>query len=266
MTSPGFHVRQTPVEYAEMTTKLMVNIFIRSLFIHSFLNFPRMQNLGFCFSLLPVLKQLRPAPQEEIAFLKRHLQLFNTHPYLSGAIIGSVVKEELRTGGREGETVERQKNTFMAPYAALGDPLFGGALKPFCSTFSVLLAFMGFVIAPAVYLLLFNPIHLWIRVKGFLAGLREGNGAFRYIAALNLPRLTAVIRSMALAVMGILGAYVLFSFGADLKLRFPENIALSLAGLLTVLLSYRLIKAGIPQTALFYGYALLILLGSWFLC
>jgi len=254
------------VEHAEMTTKLLANIFIRSLFIHSFLNFPRMQNLGFCFSVLPVLKQLHSAPEEKNDFLKRHLQLFNTHPYLSGAIIGSVVKEEMRTGGRGGETAVRLKNTFMAPYAAMGDPLFGGALKPFCSAVSVLLAFMGFVFAPIVYLLLFNPIHLWIRVNGFLAGLREGNGGFRYIAVLNLPRLTAIIRSMALAAMGILAAYVLFSFGTDLKLRFPENSVLGLTGFMIVVLSYRLIKAGVPQTALFYGYSLLILLVSWFLC
>ncbi len=249
-----------------MTTKLLTNIFIRSLFIHSSLNFPRMQNLGFCFSMLPALKKLRLGPAEGAAFLKRHLQLFNTHPYLSGAIIGSAVKEELRTEGREGESVVRLKNTFMAPYAAMGDPLFGGALKPFCSTVSVLLAFMGFLFAPVVYLLLFNPLHLWIRLKGFLAGFREGNGAFRYIAALNLPWLTGIIRTMTLIVAGMLAAFALFSFGAGLKLRFPENIAFSLTGLIIVLLSYRLIKAGIPQTALLYGYALLILLGSWFLC
>ena len=103
-------------------------------------------------------------------------------------------------------------------------------------------------------------------MNGFQAGLREGNGGFRYIAALNLPRLTAIIRSMALAAMGILAAYVQFSFGTDLKLRFPENSVLGLTGFMIVVLSYRLIKAGVPQTALFYGYSLLILLVSWFLC
>ena len=105
-----------------MTTKLLANIFIRSLFIHSFLNFPRMQNLGFCFSVLPVLKQLHSAPEEKNDFLKRHLQLFNTHPYLSGAIIGSVVKEEMRTGGRGGETAVRLKTPLwppMRPWAIL---------------------------------------------------------------------------------------------------------------------------------------------------
>lgn len=249
-----------------MTTKLLTNIFIRSLFIHSSLNFPRMQNLGFCFSVIPLLKQLQLPPAEKTAFLKRHLQLFNTHPYLSGAIIGSVVKEELGTEGRGGETAVRLKNTFMAPYAAMGDPLFSGALKPLCSTVSVLLAFMGFLFTPIVYLLLFNLVHLWIRLKGFLAGCREGNGAFMYISALNLPRLTGIIRSLCLVAAGMLAAFMLFSFGTDLKLGFPGNIVLSLTGLVIILVSYRLIRAGIPQTALLYGYALLILLGSWFLC
>jgi mannose PTS system EIID component len=255
-----------PVEYAEMTSKLLTNIFLRSLFIHSSLNYPRMQNLGFCFSLTPVLKQLALTPPREAVFLKRHLQLFNTHPYLSGAIIGSVVREELRAEGREGEAVTRLKNTFMAPYAAMGDPLFSGALKPFCSTVTVLLALMGFLFAPVVYLLLFNPFHLWIRVKSFLEGYREGNGAFKYISTLNLPRLTGIVRWMSLAAAGVLAAFILFFFGEEMKAGFPENATLSMAGLVFILLSYALIKAGIPQTVILYSCASLILLGSWFLC
>ena len=257
---------KNPVEHAEMISKLLTNIFLRSLFIHSSLNYPRVQNLGFCFSVIPVLKQLGLTPAREAVFLKRHLQLFNTHPYLSGAIIGSVVKEELRAEGREGEAVTRLKNTFMAPYAAMGDPLFSGALKPLCSTVSVLLAFMGFLFAPVVYLLLFNPLHLWIRMKSFLEGYREGNAAFKYISALNLPRLTGIIRLMSLAAAGVLSAVLLFSFGMEMKAGFPENIAVSVSGLLFILLSYGLIKAGISQTVLLYSSASLILLGSWFLC
>ena len=249
-----------------MTSKLLTNIFLRSFFIHSSLNYPRMQNLGFCFSVIPVLKQLGLTPPQETVFLKRHLQLFNTHPYLSGAIIGSVVREEMRAGGREGEAVTRLKNTFMAPYAAMGDPLFSGALKPFCSTVSVLMALMGFLFAPVVYLLLFNPLHLWLRVKGFLEGYREGNAAFKFIGGLNLPRLTGIIRGVSLAAAGVLASVILSFLGMEIDVNFPEHVALSVAGLLFILISYGLIKAGIPQTVLLYSSASLILLGSWFLC
>ncbi|MDX9746323.1 MAG: PTS system mannose/fructose/sorbose family transporter subunit IID [Syntrophales bacterium] len=248
-----------------MTIKLLINTFIRSLFIHSSLNFPRMQNLGFCFSMGPVLKKLKLPPPMKAAFIKRHLQLFNTNPYMSSAIIGSVVREELQGEGQDEETVECLKNTFMAPYAAMGDPLFSGALKPFCSTVAVLLAFMGFLFVPFIYLVLFNPIHFWIRLKGFLAGYREGNGAFKFITVLNVPRLTAIIRTTTLVAAGILSAYLLFVFGGELGI--PEHAALGfISGFVVVLLSYGLIKMGIPQTMLLYGYASLALVVSWFLC
>jgi len=249
-----------------MIPNMLINIFFRSLFIHSSLNYPRMQNLGFCYAVIPVLKFLKLDRAQEAEFLKRHLQLFNSHPYFSGAIIASVVREELHSQGEDAESVVRLKNTFMAPYAALGDPLFSGALKPLCSTVSVLLAFMGFLFTPLVYLFLFTPLHLWIRIKAFLEGYREGNAAFRYISALNLPRLTGMIRLFGFVAAGFLAAFVLFSFGNEWETGFPGHIALSAAGLLFILGCYGLIKAGISQTVLLYSSVALILFGSWILC
>ena len=249
-----------------MISKMLIKIFFRSLFIHSSLNYPGMQNLGFCYAVVPVLRQLGLQGPQKAAFLKRHLQLFNSHPYLSGAIIASVVREEIRTGGREGEPTVRLKNTFMAPYAAMGDPLFSGALKPFCSVVSVLLAFMGFLFTPLVYLLLFNPVHLWIRIKTFWEGYREGNAAFMYISTLNLPRLTGRIRLIGFVAAGFLAAFILFSFGREWETGIPGRLALSAAGLLFILGCYGLIKAGISQTVLLYSSAALILFGSWVLC
>ncbi|HOO41330.1 MAG TPA: PTS system mannose/fructose/sorbose family transporter subunit IID [Syntrophales bacterium] len=249
-----------------MIQNMLMNIFFRSLFIQSSLNYPRMQNLGFCYAVIPLLKHLKLTRLKKAEFLKRHLQLFNTHPYLSGAIIASVVREELRCEGGEMEPVVRLKNTFMAPYAALGDPLFSGALKPLCSTVSVLLAFMGFLFTPLVFLLLFNPLHLWIRIKSFLKGYREGNAAFSYISALNLPRLTGMVRLIGLVAAGFLAAFVLFSYGNEWEAKSSDHIVFSAAGLLFILGCHALIKAGISQTFLLYSSVGLILFVSWILC
>ena len=53
-----------------------------------------MQNLGFAFSVLPLAKNLKANKEQVTALLARHLQLFNTHPYLAAPIIGSVVHME----------------------------------------------------------------------------------------------------------------------------------------------------------------------------
>ncbi|MBN1545985.1 MAG: PTS system mannose/fructose/sorbose family transporter subunit IID [Syntrophaceae bacterium] len=249
-----------------MRFKILVNIFLRSLFIHAALNYPRMQNLGFCYAMMPLLKRLGMTRDEDAAFIQRHLQLFNTHPYFSGAIIGSVVREELQSEGRGRESVMRIKNTFMAPYAAMGDPLFGGALKPFCSGFCVLLALMGYIFAPVVYLLLFNPLHMWIRIKTFIAGFREGNGAFQYISTLNLTRMTEIIRWLSLVAAGFLAFFLFFKCRMELHTGFAGDMVLSASILVFILVCYFLIKAGISQMVLLYSSTALILLTSWFIC
>ncbi len=249
-----------------MMSKTLTNIFIRSLFIHSALNYPRMQNLGFCFALLPVLKVLGLNREGQAAFMKRHLQAFNTHPYLSGAIIGSVVREELQAKGCDGDATMRLKGTFMAPYAAMGDPLFGGALKPFCSTLGVLFAFTGFLLTPLAYFFLFNPLHLWVRVRVFLAGYREGNGALNLIGRMNMPGLTAFIRLLSLVAAGLLAAYVLHLFRGEMDAGMMGLAAATLLGPAFILVCYRLLKAGVSQTLILYALSVIILLGSWFVC
>ena len=52
-----------------------------------------------------------------------HLQMFNTHPYLTAAVIGSVVRLE-----EDGDKLEADhlKKAVMGPYAAIGDSFFWG--------------------------------------------------------------------------------------------------------------------------------------------
>ena len=61
-----------------------------------------------------------------------HLQLFNTHPYFSAPIIGSIVRlEEEQAEKANLLTPSAIKKSFMASYAAIGDIFFWGALRPF---------------------------------------------------------------------------------------------------------------------------------------
>ena len=77
-----------------MTKATVVKIFLRSLFIHSTLNFRRMQNLGFAMSMIPLVRQWQKQHKDVKEILLRHLQMFNTHPYFSAPIIGSILRLE----------------------------------------------------------------------------------------------------------------------------------------------------------------------------
>ena len=61
-------------------------------FRHQFLqgswNYERMQNGGWCFSMIPAIKKLYPNKEDQAAALKRHLEFYNTHPYVSAPVIG----------------------------------------------------------------------------------------------------------------------------------------------------------------------------------
>ncbi|MDQ1277518.1 MAG: mannose system component [Thermodesulfobacteriota bacterium] len=107
----------------------LAGFFLRSLFIMASLNFQRMQNLGFAFAILPLSRRMGKDEKRISSFLVRHLEYFNTHPYLSGAVLGSVIALETATGHHEQTPdISRLKKSLMGPYAAIGDSFLWGSL------------------------------------------------------------------------------------------------------------------------------------------
>ena len=60
----------------------------RSTFLQGSWNYERMQNLGWAYSLIPAIKKLYTKKEDQAAALERHLEFFNTHPYVAAPIIG----------------------------------------------------------------------------------------------------------------------------------------------------------------------------------
>ena len=60
----------------------------RSTFLQGSWNYERMQNLGWAYSLIPAIKKLYKKEEDRSAALERHLEFFNTHPYVAAPIIG----------------------------------------------------------------------------------------------------------------------------------------------------------------------------------
>jgi len=115
-----------------MRTSCPIRVFLRSLLIHSSFNFWRMQNLGFAYAMLPLIRRKGLNRKDVSGFLVRHLEGFNTHPYLSGPVIGSIARlEETTEGGQAGPICSEVKNTLMGPYAAIGDTFFWAPGGPF---------------------------------------------------------------------------------------------------------------------------------------
>ena len=92
----------------------------RSQFLQGSWNYERMQNLGWAYSLIPAIKKLYTNKEDQAAALKRHLEFFNTHPYVAAPIIGvTLALEEEKANGTEIEdaAIQGVKIGMMGPLA-----------------------------------------------------------------------------------------------------------------------------------------------------
>ena len=240
-----------PARVDGMKQSVLWNIFLRSLTIQASFNFTRMQSLGFTFALLPLIR--RECDSRRLTeSLKRHLQMFNTHPYLAAPVIGAVTRIE-----EEGDTAaaEHLKKAVMGPYAAIGDPFFWGALRPFSALVAVILALKGVLLAPLAFVILYDPVHAWVRGKGFIEGYRLGKGSIEFIRGLNLPAVTGRIRFVSLILIGILAA-VATETAAHSWMVLSEIPGKAVA-LVLIILCFMGIRRGISPMMILYGATLL---------
>ena len=120
-----------------MHKSLRTRLFLRSFLVQGAWNYERMQNVGFAYSLLPVLKAAHTDKKELARAVSRHLELFNTQPFMSSLILGMAARaEELIAAAppeRKAELEEQLRETKSAmstAVAAIGDRLFWGLLRP----------------------------------------------------------------------------------------------------------------------------------------
>jgi PTS system mannose-specific IID component len=181
--------------------------FTRSFLHQASWNFERMQNLGFLYQLLPGLRRLYGGePPAEV--LERYSGYFNTHPYLSPWVAGTALRLEARR--LAGETPPVDATAFqamvMAPYAAIGDALFWGALRPLAAVVGLFLALQGLVWAPLVMLALFNLPHLLCRCSGWLLGYTRELRSVELLQRLRLPDVASWLKEGTVILLGVLCA------------------------------------------------------------
>ena len=221
-----------------------------------------MQNIGFTMAMIPVVREWNLSQKDTQALLIRHLQMFNTHPYFTGPVLGSVIHLEEQAKGSEASDSIAVKQSLMGPYAAIGDTFFWGALRPFAAIVACVLAYNGYIIAPLAFLFLYTPAHIWVRLKGFFEGYRLGKQGIEFIRAMDLPSKALKIRWFSLI---ILAAGTAFWFAGQrffLPFIISSNLLLLMTVLATVLTCLLLMEKRISQFYILYGAAILFLLIS----
>ena len=64
--------------------------FLRSYFLLASFNYERMQNGGVAYTLIPAIKKLYQTKEDRVAALKRHLEFFNTQPFMANPTLSGL--------------------------------------------------------------------------------------------------------------------------------------------------------------------------------
>ena len=166
-----------------MTEKLQLSksdrkkVWWRSQFLQGSWNYERMQNLGWAYSLIPAIKKLYTKKEDQAAALERHLEFFNTHPYVAAPIMGvTLALEEERANGIEIDdaAIQGVKIGMMGPLAGIGDPVFWFTVRPILGALGASLAASGNLVGPLLFFFGWNAIRmafLWYTQEfGYKAG------------------------------------------------------------------------------------------------
>ena len=147
----------------QLTKKDRLSVAWRSTFLQGSWNYERMQNGGWAYSMIPAIKKLYTTQEDRASALKRHLEFFNTHPYLASPILGvTLALEEERANGAlvDDVTVQGVKVGMMGPLAGVGDPVFWFTVRPILGALGASLAIGGNVLGPILFFLLWNMIRI----------------------------------------------------------------------------------------------------------
>jgi PTS system mannose-specific IID component len=236
----------------------LFRVFVRLLFIQALLNRRGMQNLGLASALSQAGGKL--ASSDDNSLLVRHLAFFNCNPNFVPLIVGGLIRlEEQRLEGKpiDDKDIEYFKKALASPFAAMGDMLFIGNLKPLALTFACVFAIYKFPIGLLAIFVLYNLTIICCRFWGLYFGYAKGWELVDVFSGPKFPRALGIIQGLGASVGGAFVGIVLH--------RFPEGGQWMLVlGIALTAVSVFLLKRDIPASwfaiVLFPASALITLL------
>ncbi len=204
-----------------LNRKDLVFAFVRSFFLQTVWNFERYLSYGVAFVLLPAIKKLHPTQEERSQALSRHLEYFNTHPYMASFVLGAVLRMEEEKQQlpkpkqkQKEEEISALKVGMMGPIAAMGDNLFWATVRPYCGLLAVTLVLSSafqvkgqYWVVPLLFLIVYNVAHVGVRLTGFIQGYRKSD---QVVLSLRQYGFQEAIRGLKLASIVLLGVLIVF--------------------------------------------------------
>lgn len=179
----------------------------RHQFLQGSWNYERMQNGGWAYSIIPAIKELYTEKEDQVEALKRHLEFYNTHPYVSSPVMGvTLAMEEERAAGTQIDdaAIQGVKVGMMGPLAGVGDPVFWFTLRPILGALGASLALSGSIIGPLLFFVLWNVIRMVFEWKTQEMGYKAGNEITKDLSGGLLGRITLMASILGMFIIGAL--------------------------------------------------------------
>lgn len=195
------------VEVPELTQRDKVETYIRSTFLLGSFNFERMQSIGFAVSMIPAIKRFYTKKEDQAEALTRHLEFFNTQPWVASSIMGvtaAMEREKAACKDIDEAAITNVKVGLMGPLAGVGDPIYWGTARIVLAALGASLAVTGNILGPLLFFFGLTAIRWATRWYGFKYGYEKGTQIVTEAGGNTLQKITQGASVMGLFVMGAL--------------------------------------------------------------
>ena len=167
-------------EEYNITSKDFRKTFWRSFTLLGTYNYERMEALGFNYSIFPELEKIyKDDPKGLSEALLRHMEVFNMtvapSPFVMGIAIAMEEQYKRDPLNFDVSSINAVKMSLMGPLSGIGDTFFWGVFRILAAAIGCSFAQEGNIIAPFIFLLLFNVPQFLTRWYGLKIGYKNGN-------------------------------------------------------------------------------------------
>ncbi|MCO6541118.1 MAG: PTS system mannose/fructose/sorbose family transporter subunit IID [Lactobacillus sp.] len=205
--------------------KLVTKMFWRSAPMYASVNPVTMGGGGFAYAMMPFINKFYKHSKDRADALKRHVQYFSTTIPLSSFVMGvaaSMEKQNAETDDFDVDSINAIKTSLMGPLAGIGDSFFWGVWRVVCAGLAISLAQAGNVLAPIVFLVMFNIVNYLCRYYGAFLGYSLGS---EYIKKLYANGMIEILTKAA----SILGLIMVGAMTVSM-VKFHTTLSLSMKG------------------------------------
>ncbi|MDO4662750.1 MAG: PTS system mannose/fructose/sorbose family transporter subunit IID [Tissierellia bacterium] len=198
---PDTYEDQTPAP--ELDQKTLNKMVWRSLFLQASFNYERMQAAGWLWGILPGLEKIHKNKKDLAASMTHNMEFFNTHPFLVTFVMGIVLS--LEQNKADIQTIRAVRVSAMGPLGGIGDALFWFTLVPIVAGLTSNMAIEGKLIAPFLFLIIFNVFQFAIRFGLMNWSYKLGQDAIGILTE-NAKEFTRAASILGIFVVGALTA------------------------------------------------------------